>query len=145
MDVRGLPCIERRTSTKMRIPDRLINNVHYKREAKTGCFIWLGRFSDGYPIGTGNFNWLTNVKHNWKTVRVHRYLLARKLKVNYQDINYHAHHECRNTRCINISHLKWIDSIQHKKLHTKPKKVLISREEYRDYISRMFKPSCQNN
>lgn len=65
-----------------------------KRDAKSGCWIWLGRGNDGYP----------SVNIGKRTVAVHRLSLEAKLGMTLGDQP--AHHICASSMCVNPDHLQ---------------------------------------
>ncbi len=63
---------------------------------KNGCLNWKWAVTSG---GYGTF------KLHKKSTRVHRYLLARALNLDYNDHSWVAMHRCNNKLCVNVDHL----------------------------------------
>lgn len=123
------PKAKRRPPSKIKIPDILIPDVHYKFDDRTGCFIWLGTFTgNGYPTGFGKFIYLGH--ELWlRCTLVHRYILIKALDKDYYDEEHVAHHVCRNSRCVNLQHLMWVTKKEHSMIHAEDRRIIIIRDD----------------
>lgn len=98
----------------------------YEVDLKTDCWVWSGACDKaGYPIRADG---------RWSSVNCHRQIME---DLGHGLTGKHVHHECRNTSCINPSHLKVMTPEAHMAEHAREavdKRVVIS-ERIKSYVA----------